>query len=308
MEVIEIVLLILGILAVIASFLVPEKKEKRVYRGLSEEEIRDVVRDEYEQSRDRMDGLTDETINYTMEKAERQLERITNEKMMAMGEYSDTILNEIARNHQEVVFLSDMLNNNKNDLTVFLGQALQDAREATALATDAIENSRRASDDAIAAFAKSKEAMDNAIIAEDNMLNARRIIQGDVAEEPPIMIEPVVEMGEEIQEPSAKTKKTTRTRKKDAPQIFPEVTTNIDGIELVDPGVKSKAARTSKKAASNKMPSFNFDMGGVPTVNNNVNNNEMILKLHNQGKSNVAIARELGLGVGEVKLVIDLFK
>ena len=38
------------------------------------------------------------------------------------------------------------------------------------------------------------------------------------------------------------------------------------------------------------------------------NNNEKILELFKQGKSTVAIARELGLGVGEVKLVIDLFK
>ena len=38
------------------------------------------------------------------------------------------------------------------------------------------------------------------------------------------------------------------------------------------------------------------------------NNNEEILALHREGKSNMAIARELGLGIGEVKLVIDLYK
>ena len=38
------------------------------------------------------------------------------------------------------------------------------------------------------------------------------------------------------------------------------------------------------------------------------NKNEMILKLHREGKSNVEVARELGLGMGEVKLVIDLFE
>lgn len=38
------------------------------------------------------------------------------------------------------------------------------------------------------------------------------------------------------------------------------------------------------------------------------NSNERILKLFKQGKSKIAIAKELGLGVGEVKLVIDLYK
>jgi DNA-binding NarL/FixJ family response regulator len=41
---------------------------------------------------------------------------------------------------------------------------------------------------------------------------------------------------------------------------------------------------------------------------NGGNNNEQILKLYKQGKSKIAIAKELGLGVGEVKLVIDLYK
>ena len=38
------------------------------------------------------------------------------------------------------------------------------------------------------------------------------------------------------------------------------------------------------------------------------NSNERILELHKKGKSNMAIAKELGLGIGEVKLVIDLFE
>ena len=33
-----------------------------------------------------------------------------------------------------------------------------------------------------------------------------------------------------------------------------------------------------------------------------------ILKLHEEGKSNMAIAKSLGLGIGEVKLIIDLFE
>ena len=38
------------------------------------------------------------------------------------------------------------------------------------------------------------------------------------------------------------------------------------------------------------------------------NNNQKIIELHEQGKSTVEIAKELNLGVGEVKLVIDLFQ
>ena len=42
--------------------------------------------------------------------------------------------------------------------------------------------------------------------------------------------------------------------------------------------------------------------------NKKINSNGRILELHRAGKSNMAIARELGLGIGEVKLVIDLYE
>ena len=38
------------------------------------------------------------------------------------------------------------------------------------------------------------------------------------------------------------------------------------------------------------------------------NNNDQILEMYQGGRSPVDIARELDLGVGEVKLVIDLYK
>ena len=38
------------------------------------------------------------------------------------------------------------------------------------------------------------------------------------------------------------------------------------------------------------------------------NNNERILKLYREGRTVLEIAKELGLGTGEVKLVIDLFR
>ncbi len=314
MEIIEIVLLILGIIVFIVSYFIPDKKDEMTSGGLSEEEIRKLVRDEYEQSKEKADDLTDETISYTMEKAERQLERITNEKMMAMGEYSDTILNQISKNHQEVVFLSDMLNNNKNDLTVFLGQAIQDAKEANSLAQEAVENSKKASDDAKVAYEKSVTAMDNSVVAEDNMLNARRIIQGEEKKVPKSpKLDDIIPEFDTYEPPAILGDKSAETKKADdaeAKEVDKSKDSDkADEKEAVKESKKTKTKESSKtkigkKAQAENMPSFKFDMGNASPGNNN----EKILKLHNQGKSNVAIAKELGLGVGEVKLVIDLFK
>ena len=72
---------------------------------------------------------------------------------------------------------------------------------------------------------------------------------------------------------------------------------------------KKEEGSVSKKAPARvtSMPEL-LTNDTTDTETEERNNNEAILALHKAGKSNMAIARELGLGVGEVKLVIDLFK
>ena len=52
---------------------------------------------------------------------------------------------------------------------------------------------------------------------------------------------------------------------------------------------------------------FEAMMGGEMTQAP-ANNNDKILAMANQGLDTVQIAKTLGLGVGEVKLVLDLFR
>ena len=43
-----------------------------------------------------------------------------------------------------------------------------------------------------------------------------------------------------------------------------------------------------------------------PGEENAKNNNARILEMHRMGRSDMAIAKELGMGIGEVKLIIAL--
>ena len=63
-------------------------------------------------------------------------------------------------------------------------------------------------------------------------------------------------------------------------------------------------AAPAKRQSETKSVNVQFANGR----DRNKNNNERIRELHKAGKSNMAIAKELGLGIGEVKLVIDLFE
>lgn len=227
MGILEIVLLIAGIIIFTGSFFLPLGGEKNtgIDQKAAKEEIHSLVEEEMNTVRSKMQDKMEETSGDAIEKAERSLERLTNEKIMAVNEYSDTVLQEIHKNHEEAMFLYDMLNSkhaNIKDTVSKIDKAVKAAENKTA---------------------ENKTVEDKATADKT---------AGTVAEEK-----------------------------------------------------KSDTLQTESLIQPKNSPEIGF-MG--ETVQEGQNNNEKILEMHRQGKSTVAIAKELGLGVGEVKLVIDLYK
>ena len=237
MGILEIVLLIAGIIIFTGSFFLPLGGEKNtgIDQKAAKEEIHSLVEEEMNTVRSKMQDKMEETSGDAIEKAERSLERLTNEKIMAVNEYSDTVLQEIHKNHEEVMFLYDMLNSkhaNIKDTVSKMDKAVKASENKTAENKTA-ENKTTADKNAVDKTAADKTA-------------------GTMAEE--------------------KIADTSQTESLIQPENSPEI-------------------------------GFMGEM-----VQEGQNNNEKILEMHRQGKSTVAIAKELGLGVGEVKLVIDLYK
>ncbi|MDE6738783.1 MAG: hypothetical protein K2K07_06800, partial [Lachnospiraceae bacterium] len=77
--------------------------------------------------------------------------------------------------------------------------------------------------------------------------------------------------------------------------------------EYEELGKKNRLRRYSRKDRLQENAAT-MDIQFAQGKDNGRNSNERILELHKAGKSNMAIAKELGLGLGEVKLVIDLFE
>ncbi len=234
MGAIEIILLIAGGIIFILSFFIPEKKGNvsGQTKELAKEEIAELVSREMESVRGHIDDVVDEAVTYAMEKTERSLERLSNEKIMAVNEYSDTVLSEIHKNHEEAMFLYDMLNNKHVTLKDTVSEVNKTVKEA-----------------------------------EETVTSFQRIVPEQSAE--PIQPAPVPQVKKPVK-----------------PKVKPEPP-KVEVQDLVE-----QTGRVSFLQET--------DVDGR-------NNNERILELYSQGKSKVAIAKELGLGVGEVKLVIDLF-
>lgn len=278
MTTMEITLLLIGLVAFVASFILTPNTDNQTQDVISIEELRDLSEQEYENLRTRIQNLADETCDYSLEKAERNLERLTNEKITALGEYSDTIISQIGTNHQETVFLHDMLSQNKNELQILLSQAVKDSKEASEASKEALTNANTALEESRAAVHITNEAIMNASVAEEQLLKVKKEkLEAEISSEP-----------KKTRRTTAKTStKTTAKTTSKAPRKKKEAEPSADEI-LID---------------TDGQISLNFDMDESAA-----GNNEKVLALHKAGKSNVAIAKELDLGVGEVKLIIDLFE
>jgi len=71
---------------------------------------------------------------------------------------------------------------------------------------------------------------------------------------------------------------------------------------------KAQEARQEQQVSATPAESVAEEVVLEPEEAEQVNHNQLILEKYKDGKSAIEIARELGLGVGEVRLVIGLFR
>lgn len=298
MNVTEVIILILGILVFVLSFLLPAGKKDKELAGnpVREEEIKEMIDKEVAEAKSQIQDIVDETITYSMEKTERSMERLTNEKIMAVNEYSDTVLEQINKNHKEVVFLYDMLNDKHENLketvseaTKTVSEVKQTVREAEAIPERISVPEYPDAEDIVRATIeimaeKEEEDKVNAVIE-----TVSAVSEDAEAENTFIPITRLVPEAEE--KPVRKTARKTKVIENVANQ-------NEEGAS------EAEAVRKEKKKKAEKVDVSTIAAPG----RGGRNSNERILELHKEGKSNMAIAKELGLGIGEVKLVIDLFE
>ncbi|MCR4590093.1 MAG: hypothetical protein K5668_04680 [Lachnospiraceae bacterium] len=124
MTVMGIVLLIVGALLFIASFIIPDDRSNSSKSSKAMGLKLDRMIDErVEQVKGRLSDVAVAAREEEELRAKRELERLTNEKIMAIEDYSKVVMDEIEKNHQEVMFLYDMLDNKSSDLKNTLRKA-----------------------------------------------------------------------------------------------------------------------------------------------------------------------------------------
>ena len=119
MTAIEVGLLLIGVVFLIGSFFVTEKlsqSEIVEIAKLRETELQTVIERELEIASAKVSDMVDDSVDLSLNKIQRSLDKETNDKMMAIQEYSDTVLKDLEKTNKEVTFLYSMLGDKHNEL------------------------------------------------------------------------------------------------------------------------------------------------------------------------------------------------
>lgn len=225
----EIILIIIGVVIMVGSYFIEERfseKDIQEISKMSEAQLNMVVDKQVKNAKSQVENSVDEIIDESLAVTKRGLEKETNEKIMAISEYSDTVLETMNKTHNEIMFLYSMLNDKHAEMTEFAG-ALQKYSKA------------------------------NKPVNQESVLHAEEVetVHKPVEQEPVFVVRPNVVRSDMIGKSSAPVPEMEGTQE----SIF-------------------------------------------------INKNEQILNLHKEGKNDVEIAKALDCGLGEVRLVLGLYK
>ena len=215
----EVFLIITAVIVIAVSFCIKEKSDKNEDEKKSgQDEVKAVTQEMIkEEIQNQLAMISDDMLENT----EAKLDKIANQKIMAVGNYSEDVLKNIEENHNEVMFLYNMLNDKETTL------------KNTVRDIEAVKVSVR----------KMADNVENDVQAWENEIKLS---------------------------PEEETVPAEDKEEQPSQEAVPE----MEDAEEED-------------QRSNK---------------------EKILELYRQGKSNIEIAKQLNLGVGEVNLVLALFK
>ena len=294
MDIIVIICLIIGVGCIGASFFIKEKadidnheKEKIAEeirgRALSEDSVKKVMARVEKGFSEKLSAISEDKLGGFADK----MSEIANDKMLAINDMSGQLMEKIEQNHKEVIFLYDMLNE-KSDYLKDFSAKIDGLRHELEREEERIKALNNDLDDKMIKVKEVRQTVIAKPVApvEVKQEKSRRvptgIEQAKAAIKPaevPAQAKNLVKMKKEVEDISSDINDIFDTDERD---IFkdaevPEITEEIDEIDL------------------------------SPELTEELSTNDKILKMHSEGKSVMEISKELGMGQGEVQLILGLY-
>lgn len=327
MTTLEITLILVGIVFLIGSFMVKDKLSKNdldKIADMSAEELKVITEKEVKNAESAIDGMLNEHIASKTDETKRNLEKETNSKIMAINEYSDTVLDSINKSHNEIMFLYSMLNDKHEELTRLSGNIEKITAQAkkTFEPVDAskINNLSNKTVSSAKPVVNAASALNRQAVTGRDGISPSDMVTGtkNAAGVKPQNMSAQNMMSQNVSTQNIMSQNTVvRNNAASNTAVLNAVVPNMAAQNTVTQNAAASNMSTRNMPAQNMtasnaaMPSQNLsntDMQGNRVYDiSEINHNPQILRLYKSGKDIVEIAKELGLGKGEVKLVIDLY-
>jgi hypothetical protein len=284
MTALEVVLVICGIICVIVSFILGDREQRQEQKTTGEVSV-DLTQQQKELIKQQVNEVIDEELQNLGEKTEASLDKISNTKILEMNEYAETIMGEINRNHNETVFLYDMLNEKAKEVKSTVKNVNMAKRQVEKIQAEVTVSATE----------------------QENPMEGIEYMNGNEVQEKAARDDAKERLAQLVNKSNEKIRQSDNKRKRN---VQAENLDTIVKAEKKSAAAKKKSVKKEESTEEKATPlqethsepaqmSIQFDKS--------TNNNEKILELYRLGMNNKEIAKELNLGVGEVKLVIDLY-
>lgn len=255
MSTLQICLFITGLIFFGGSFFITEKlssSDTEMISRLSEKEVKSLVEKELSKASEQMDQLLSKKKEEAVEKIEIQTDKDTNEKIMSIGEYSDTILKAMNDSHDEIMFIYQILNEKQENITNMVSE-----------------------------IGKQESALRNMKVSIEDKLKELEAREIELKQQ-----EQNAELQQKLHfENDVMSLKEAFIQKMDASE---ENTKEISAIEALQASKKSFESENNADSSKEVLK-------------------KQIVSMHQEGFSEVEIAKKCGVGIGEIKLILGLF-
>ncbi len=373
MNALEIVLLVAGVICIVVSFIMSPGKDKT---PLADDA--DATLDEKQKAhiRNQIDEVVAQQMENVSEQTEAHLDKISATKVMELNEYADTVLEEMNRNHNETMFLYDMLNEKSKEIksavrtinvtkqqveklceeTAKVGAEMTEGTDSatakkTAAAPAAVK--KTASADTVAKKTATASAAVKKTASADTVAKktaaadpvkpeesktkgektgkqtaaktaAKKTAKTDKteADSQTMAIPDTEEAGSEDEAPKPAPKKRGRKKKSEIEAEAQQAAEPETAEAAVEKKADTKEAAAQEKTepksrqAAEEADDTALDMTPAEIQDtfedintaSAISRTQRILSMYKQGMEAKVIAKELGIGVGEVTLIIGLYK
>lgn len=283
-------MIVIGLILIFASFFISEKftkKEEHAKKDFlavdedyefSERELRIIKR--------KIEDVIARQAKDILYETNESLSSMANEKTMALGDYAVTVCDEIEKNHKEAMFLYSMLDDKQKEIMNTV-KVVDAANKTVAETMSKVQIQQE--------VVKKTEVKDTEEKKADKPILETK--KHESVKEPEVKKSAIDQLS------ALKKMKAEKDMLSENKTEEKEITGKPVSKEPV-----SEEVDLEDVFAEIDQTEIDFDEVLEEEFEETENSNDIILEMYKSGSNIIEIAKQLGLGVGEVKLVIDLYQ